>query len=758
MSASETILAHLNASQREAVTYPGRHLLILAGAGSGKTRVLTHRIAHLVGEGRISPDSILAVTFTNKAAYEMRSRIARLLELRDDSSFWHTLWVGTFHAMGLRLLRAHNREAGLRSDFVVYDSDDQLSALKTCLKAKDLDDKQFSPSAVAAQINRLKCDAVSPVQFSNRPLSFFEKQVAELYAAYETTLSQNNAVDFGDLLARPLALFRTHPDILLQYQSRFRHIFIDEYQDTNRAQYELVRLLSAGEGVSLCVVGDEDQSIYRFRGADIDNILSFQKEFPNVNIVRLEQNYRSTETILRAANALVSHNMQRLGKTLWSENGAGDKVVLYRGDSDREEARFVVSELIRLKRDIPLDQVAVFYRTNAQSRVLEEELRHFRIPYRIYGGMRFFERREVKDILGYLRLLVNPHDSVSFKRVVNMPNRGLGKTSLDTLERFATANSLSLSQTAVEHGAALLRGKSLAALSGFLALCGRLQSEMERLPLLQFVEFVIRETGYRDMLRAERTPEAEARLENLDELLNAISEYVARGGTANLSDFLSEVSLEQSRDQNPSTEPPLQMMTLHLAKGLEFPYVFLVGLEENLLPHVHALDDPDNIEEERRLLYVGMTRAMRGLFLSYAGRRFAHGREAWNLPSRFLRELPEETLLKKGKEESEVKGRDEDFADFDWDAVTSHSNFIPTPTAPKNPLSLRPLSLALSHEGRGDKKAGVYRVGLGVRHPTFGRGVIRAVEGGSDDQKFTILFESGQIKKLLSKYANLELI
>lgn len=589
---------------------------------------------------------------------------------------------------------------------------------------------RFSPASVAGFINRQKCDFKNPSEREGQSFSYYEKQLFEIYTAYEAYLKQNQGMDFGDLLTKPLDLFKTRPHILAHYTQRLRYIFVDEYQDTNHVQYELLKML-AGPHQEFCVVGDEDQSIYRFRGADIDNILNFQKDFPSAKVIRLEQNYRSTQTILYAANEVVRHNTKRLGKNLWSDRGKGEPVTVFRAKDDREEAAYVIGEVMRLGTepslaDVPLDQIAIFYRTNAQSRVFEEECRRYNIPYRIYGGLKFFERKEIKDIVAYLRLLVNPHDSVSFKRIVNIPARGIGKTTLDRVQLAAIEKGLSMVDVIANHAGEVLNARARPLLTAFFGMVSKLKSKLDQIPLTDLVTLLLKETGYEQMLKDDPTREAGARLENIDEFLNAVAEYERRTDQGTLSQFLEQISLEASYTNDDKVRSPLQFMTLHLAKGLEFPYVFIVGLEENLLPHVRSLEAVDDLEEERRLLYVGMTRAMTRLTVSYAYKRYAHGREHWNIPSRFLEELPKDAIVAKGIGRPPLSSQSNDNTDYsqvsEWEDIESNG----------------------------------YRVGNTVRHPEFGKGIIRQLEGDSENPKLTILFENGQMKKILGKYAQLE--
>lgn len=771
MPESSSLLVGLNDVQKSAVIHEGSPLLILAGAGSGKTRVLIHKIAYLIREKLVAPHHILAVTFTNKAAGEMKHRMERFLPSGSAAAVWQGLWMGTFHAIGLRIIRQHAPKLGYGGDVVVYDTHDQVEVVKTCLKTLGWDKKSISPSAVSHFINRVKCDAPDGAAPKDLASSYFEKQAIQVFALYQEHLQKNQALDFSDLLIKPLELFEKYPAIIAQYQSRLKYIFVDEYQDTNKAQYEFLKALGGG-GAELTVVGDEDQSIYRFRGADIQNILQFKRDFPDATIIRLEQNYRSTKTILHAANNVVKHNEQRLGKNLWSDNADGEKIVVFTARDDREEANYVVDEIARLTSRVPLDQIAIFYRTNAQSRVFEEALRRANIPYRIYGGLNFFERKEIKDLIAYLRLLVNPKDSVSFKRIVNVPPRGIGATSVEALEALATQHGTPMFEVLSAHRH-LLSPRARAPFERFLALYSRLYDAMRKTSLTDLVNIVMTETGYETMLKEEETYESKGRLENIDEFLNAIADYQSHTPTASLSGFLEQITLDTSRSDETTAEKPLTLMTLHLAKGLEFPFVFIVGLEENLLPHTRSLDNPDDIEEERRLIYVGMTRAMTRLTLSLAHRRYAHGREQMNLRSRFLDELPPEVIIERGAARFSQPTYDDNNDPFlHDDSENTHKSktgylsakaWKPSAATRPAPTFITPKMAATPPSSRPSARptpqaSGLYRIGHLVRHPQFGRGVIRGLEGDAGNPKITILFENGQMKKLLGKYAQLEVL
>lgn len=720
----------LNPQQLEAVHHTEGPLLILAGAGSGKTRVITHRIAHLIQQHRVPPWNILAVTFTNKAAGEMRERVERLLHLPTQG-----LWISTFHSACLRILRQSIEVLGFSRDFVIYDDDEQQTLLKQCLKEFDFNDKAFPVRGVAARINAAKNELIGPNDFPTA--DFFSERVQKIYALYQEKLRRNQALDFGDLIWCCVELFRKHPVVLSEYQRRFRYILIDEYQDTNQAQYTWVKLLVAAHQ-NVCVVGDEDQSIYRWRGAQIDNILNFERDYPGTKSIKLEQNYRSTQTILSLATRVVEHNQGRKGKVLWTAQQGGEPGLVYSAQDEREEASFVVARILDLaQKGVRYDHCAIFYRTNAQSRSFEDELRRHRIPYVIFGGMKFYERKEIKDVLAYLRLLVHPEDSLAFLRVLNVPPRGIGAKTIEVLESEARRAGLpplvllgqreALQRLPLNSGARQRLGE-------FGTLCRQLLAKLDGMSLSDFVAELLVVTGYRVLLEKEGTVEAENRLENLDEFLNVVTEFEKeqRGLGSEirsrqlLQQFFDEVALVGATDSYDPEKGAVPLMTLHLAKGLEFPYVFLVGMEEGLFPHNRSLDEPEELEEERRLCYVGITRAMQRIHFTHALRRYVYGGEQYNLPSRFLEEMPVELLETLGADRSsrkETAVQEEDLPDYD----------------------------------HFEEATGV-KIGTRVRHALFGAGVIRRKEGVGENQKVTICFEDGRMKVLMLKYANLDLI
>ena len=712
------LLDDLNDAQREAVCAAPGNLLILAGAGSGKTRVLTHRIAFLIRTGQASPYGILAVTFTNKAAREMRGRIEALLESPAQG-----MWVGTFHGIAHRLLRAHWQEAGLPQGFAILDSEDQFRLLKRLIRELGLDEEKFPARQAQWFINDKKDQGLRPRHLDSGQ-DYQEKKLIEVYQAYETTCQRNGVVDFAELLLRAHELWLSHPEILAHYRRRFRHILVDEFQDTTAIQYAWIRLLAGDDG-QVFAVGDDDQSIYGWRGAKVENLHQFQRELQGVQLIRLEQNYRSTATILNAANALIAYNTDRLGKNLWTEGEQGEPIRLYTAYNELDEARFIADRIQEwCQPGQRRDQVAILYRSNAQSRVLEEALMQARIPYRIYGGLRFFERAEIKDALAYLRLLANRHDDPSFERVVNTPTRGIGLRTVEAVREQARATELSLWQAArTLLDSQALPARAANALHGFVQLIEALDRDSREALLDERVEHVVAHSGLIEHFKKEKGEKGQARIENLEELVSAAREFEfdEDEGMDDLNAFLAHAALEAGDTQAAENEEAVQMMTLHSAKGLEFPLVFIAGMEEELFPHKLSVADPSRLEEERRLAYVGITRAMRQLYLTYAEVRRLYGEERYCRPSRFIGDLPSELL-----EEIRLGGG------------ISQPHFRRAPT--------------ISEEHAG------LRIGQAVRHPKFGQGMILNSEGSGAQARVQVQFEDPDVgsKWLVLAYAKLE--
>ncbi|MBI4012323.1 MAG: UvrD-helicase domain-containing protein [Candidatus Rokubacteria bacterium] len=710
------MLAGLNPAQQEAVRQTEGALLVLAGAGSGKTRVIAHRIAYLIARG-VDPRRILAVTFTNKAAQEMAQRVEALL------AGWgvRAPLVATFHAACVRVLRAEIHHLGYPRHFLIYDEDDRLSLVRELCRAVGLDERAWPPPAAVSRISRAKNQLQDADDVAAAARTPRERELARLFARYEARLRAAGALDFDDLLVLTVRLWERHPEVLAYYRNLWRYVLVDEYQDTNAAQYRLLRLLTGGHG-NLCVVGDPDQSIYGFRGADLRNILDFERDFADCRVVRLEQNYRSTGQILEIAGTVIAHNQARKEKALWTENERGEPARLFRAWDEVEEAAWVARTAAGLRAEgVGLDQVAVFYRTNAQSRVLEDAFRALGLPYHIVGSVRFYERKEVKDALAYLRLALNPQDALAFTRAVGVPSRGIGKQTLARLGEVAERERCSLLAAAAGPAAAA-GGKAGRALREFAALRERLAALLaEARPLAERLSTLIDAAGLREALRQERTAEAESRLENLDELCVAAAEFEAREGRGDAAAFLDSVALISDIDELSEARAAATLMTLHSAKGLEFPVVFVTGLEEGVFPHARALEDADGVEEERRLAYVGLTRAKRRLFLSYAGQRRLGAFGGMREPSRFLLEMPPEAL-------------------------------VPVGGAARRPAAPRlEAALAAEHD-----EAYPLRVGARVRHAKWGEGLVVGIQRDGNDFVVTVNFAAVGRKRLALQYAHLE--
>lgn len=709
-----SLLDSLNDAQRAVVSAPLGHQLVLAGAGSGKTRVLVHRMIWLIKNENLSPFHILSVTFTNKAAHEMRSRIEAFL-----GQTAKPMWVGTFHSLAHRLLRLHWHEAGLPEHFQIMDSDDQLRLIKRVMTNLNLDEKRWPPKQAQYFINSKKDEGLGPEHLPDYGDPAVKIQIT-IYQQYGELCKRSGSLDFADLLLKVHRLFIQRPDILAEYRERFRVILVDEFQDTNALQYAIVRLL-VGTNNYLMIVGDDDQSIYGWRGAKVENIFKFSKDFPSAVTTRLEQNYRSTGVILKAANALIAHNSGRLGKNLWTSGSLGEPITVYAAFNDLDEARFLVNRVRDWQKESrPLDQIAVLYRSNAQSRVLEEALMQFKIPYRVYGGLRYFERQEIKDALGYLRLIANREDDAAFERIVNTPTRGIGDRTLEILREYAQKNQISMWQAAKLHiEQNLFPPRAMNALAGFLQLIERLYHETQTNFLHELTQHVIHHSGLIEHYRSEKGEKGLARIENLEELINAARQFylAEKDNTSSiLSAFLAYSALESGESQT-NGEQGVQLMTLHTAKGLEFPVVFICGCEEEIFPHYLSVNDPQKLEEERRLCYVGMTRAMQKLYLSYAEVRRLHGREVRNRPSRFLKEIPSECL-------NEVQ-------------MKTHITRPNTGFSHSKPLICQESGLA---------------IGQRVSHRQFGTGIILQCEGRGEHARIQVRFEETGTKWLIASF------
>ncbi len=733
------LLANLNPEQLAAVTLPPQPALILAGAGSGKTRVLTTRIAWLLSTGQVSPSGILAVTFTNKAAKEMQARLSAMLPVNVRA-----MWIGTFHGLCNRLLRAHHKEAGLPALFQILDSGDQQSAVKRLLKNLNVDDDKFPPRELCHFINAHKEQGIRAAQAE--VFDDYTRRRVELYAEYEAQCQREGVVDFAELLLRTYELLNRNEPLRVHYQQRFRHILVDEFQDTNVLQYKWLKLLAnygADDGAKLFAVGDDDQSIYAFRGAEVGNMRDFEREFRVQKVIRLEQNYRSHGNILEAANAIIKHNRGRLGKNLWTDAGAGEPIRVFEGFSDLDEARFIVDEARDLIREgISRNQIALLYRSNAQSRVLEHQLFTAGIPYRVYGGLRFFERQEIKHALAYLRLIANPDDDTAFARVVNFPARGIGARSQENLQAAAHQANSSL-----YNAAASLTGKAGTSVGAFIRLVEELRRDTDKLPLPEMIEHVIEKSGLRQHYLGEK--EGQERLDNLDELINAAVNFVqeesggdlaAREEAGDLAAFLTHASLESGEHQALEGDEALQLMTVHAAKGLEFDIVFLSGLEQGLFPHENSAQEREGLEEERRLMYVAVTRARKRLYLSWAQTRMLHGQTRYCVASSFFDEIPDELLRR-------------------INPVTVAQSSRPSYEAPRAGGGWsRPAAVPGAGEISARQQGGLpngLKIGMNVQHAKFGMGVIVSAEGRGAEARVQVNFMDAGMKWLLLEYAKL---
>ena len=768
------ILNGLNDKQYEAVVNTEGPVLVIAGAGSGKTKVLTHKIAYLIQEKNVLPWNILAITFTNKAANEMKERIAGLVgETAKD------IWMGTFHSICVRILRKHIDQIGYDSSFIIFDTSDQKSLIKKCLKELQIDDKQFSEKAVQAEISNAKNDMLEPGEYAFKVHGDFRRErIATVYELYQKRLKENNAIDFDDIINFTIKIFNEKPEIANYYSSKFRYVLVDEYQDTNKSQFTLVKIL-AEVNQNITVVGDNDQGIYSFRGADISNILNFEKDFKNTKIIKLEQNYRGN--ILKAANAIIKNNETKYEKKLWTQNGEGSLPRVYSADNEYDEASFIVEQISRLKREenYKYSDFAVLYRMNTQSRAIGDILRREAIPYKMVGGLKFYERKEIKDIISYLRLAQNPSDNLSLTRVINEPKRGIGKTSLEQVEQMANLHETSMFEVIKD---ANLYGLNRVYLKSreFVDLIEDARAKKDTMSVSEFIQYMLKKSGYIKALEDEKTIEAENRLENLEEFLTVAMEFEKEEAENTLQDFLEGMTLSSDIDNVEEAEDSVTLMTLHSAKGLEFPVVFLVGMEEGIFPGFRSIGEPEAIEEERRLCYVGVTRARENLFLTCSKMRTVFGSTSCNAPSRFLEEIPKELLdgyedsfgtgIKKQKEEREYAWTYGNGSGAGTGKIKSYNiNDVASKTVAaassvfgKASSFGRTAESFLSGLGKSSASESVdlskYSTGVRVFHKKFGEGVITKTEPEGEDLKVDISFDKVGHKRLMAKFAKLEII
>ncbi|MBO8157224.1 MAG: DNA helicase PcrA [Bacillaceae bacterium] len=733
---AEQIVNGLNKQQKEAVKTTEGPLLIMAGAGSGKTRVLTHRIAYLLNEKDASPRSILAITFTNKAAREMKERVERLVGQEAEE-----IWMSTFHSLCVRILRRDIDRIGIDRNFTILDATDQLSVVKQVMKDMNMDPKKWDPRAILNRISSAKNELKSPEKFAEEAGDYFDQMALKVYEQYQKTLLKNQSLDFDDLIMQTIQLFKRVPEVLSFYQRRFQYIHVDEYQDTNHAQYQLVKML-AERYQNLCVVGDSDQSIYRWRGADIQNILSFEKDYPNAKVIMLEQNYRSTKKILEAANHVIEHNTSRKPKKLWTSNEDGDLIQYYQATTENDEALYVADQIETLRKEQgwSYKDMAVLYRTNAQSRAIEEVFVKAGIPYQMVGGTKFYDRKEIKDLLAYLRLIANPNDDISFQRVVNVPKRGIGKTSLDKLTAYAQNHDLSLFEAVGEVEHTGVSRKAAGSLIEFQKMIQNWNQMQEYLSVTEMVEEVLEKTGYEEMLVREKTLESESRLENINELKTVTNHFEEENEDKTLIAFLTDLALISDIDQmeDESDDDKVVLMTLHSAKGLEFPAVFLIGMEENIFPHSRSLMEEEEMEEERRLAYVGITRAEKRLYLTHAQMRTIYGRTNANKISRFIEEIPESLIEGKERETSPFGG----FSAEPFGSSHTKPSFRKGPK--REPRRIQPAGGGSTDWKPGDK----------VIHKKWGEGTVVKVQGTGEEMELDIAFPAPTgIKRLLATFA-----
>ena len=767
----QEILEGLNNKQYEAVTNTEGPCLVIAGAGSGKTKVLTHKIAYLIGEKNVLPWEIIAITFTNKAANEMKERIGNLVgESAKD------IWMGTFHSICVRILRRFIDRIGFDSSFIIFDTSDQRTLVKNCLKDLAIDDKMFTDRSVLSEISNAKNEMLEPEQYTARANGDFRKEkIAKVYELYQKRLRENNAIDFDDIINYTIKILMDNPDVLEYYSNKFKYVLVDEYQDTNKAQFTLITLFASRHG-NITVVGDNDQGIYSFRGADISNILNFEKDFPGTRIIKLEQNYRCTGNILKVANSVIKNNEVKYKKELWTQNEEGFLPKVYVADNEYDEASYIVEQIEHLKREeyYKYSDFAILYRMNTQSRAIEDIFRRENVPYKVIGGLKFYERKEIKDIIAYLRLIQNSSDNLSLKRIINEPKRGIGKTSLDKVEQIANSNEISMYEViknAEQYGLNRVYLNS----REFVNTIEELKAKKDELSISDLVKLTLKKSGYTKALENENTIEAENRIENLDEFLTVTMEFEEQFAENTLSEFLEGITLSSDIDNMEEEEESVTLMTLHSAKGLEFPVVFLVGMEEGIFPGYKSISEPTELEEERRLCYVGITRAKQNLFLTCSKQRTIFGSTSYNPTSRFLNEIPEELL--EGYEEAfgGSNHKDQIFKDSSYSWTYGSKNNVKTyKIDEKQPIiaasnkikestnfAFRTAESFLNNLNKKSENAvdlSQYKEGIRVFHKKFGEGTINIVEPEGDDLKVDINFDKVGHKRLMAKFANLEVI
>ena len=774
----QNLIDELNDKQQEAVLNTDGPCLVIAGAGSGKTKVLTHKIAYLIGEKNIAPWNILAITFTNKAASEMKERIEKIV---GDTA--KDIWMGTFHSICVKILRKYIDRIGFDHSFLIFDTSDQRTLIKDCIKSLNLDDKMFTDRSVLSEISNAKNEMLEPAAYLDKYNGDFRRgKIGEVYSLYQKRLKENNSLDFDDIINYTIKLLTENPDVLEYYSSKFRYVLVDEYQDTNKAQFTLVTILASYYG-NITVVGDNDQGIYSFRGADISNILNFEKDFPGTKIIKLEQNYRCTGNILKAANAVIKHNENKYDKKLWTENEEGNLPCIYKGDDEYDEARYIAEQINHLKREEYLENsdFAILYRMNSQSRVIETILNREDIPYKVIGGLKFYERKEIKDALSYLRLIANPSDNISLKRIINEPKRGIGKTSLDNIQELSEKIGISMYEI-IKNAEKYDLNRVYANSREFIDLIEELRSKKDELKISELLTEVLNKSGYTKALEQENTIEAETRLENLGELMTAAIEFEEEEAVEEdmLSEFLEGLSLSSDVDGLEEDENTVKLMTLHSAKGLEFPVVFLVGMEEGIFPGYKSVGEPKELEEERRLFYVGITRAKMRLFLTCAKHRTIFGSTSYNSISRFVTEIPEELLegFKEISSNSEEKFED---SNYGWSYGTNYSGGVKTykfdnvesysaagnisTNSKKNVENTSGFAFRTAESflnslntKKDDVDISKYKAGQRIYHKKFGEGTINYVEQEGEDAKVDIYFDKAGHKRLMAKYAGLEVI